>query len=150
MTAAEQSRRSFLGRLLGGTLIAGATGIVSAVIAFLFPPGAVNSALGPQRARVGKLSEIPRGEGKLSLVNDEPVWVVHLARGLVAMSAQCTHQGCIVKWQPDRRLFSCPCHQGLFDERGNVVSGFPQQSLLRFSVGVVDGDVYVSPSRGQV
>jgi Rieske Fe-S protein len=140
----EPSRRSFLGRLLGGSLIVGALGVVSSVVAFLFPPEAVSSALGPQRTRVGRLNDFPIGEGKLALVDDQPVWVVRLAQGLVAMSALCTHQGCIVKWQPDRRLFSCPCHQGLFDERGNVVSGFPQLSLPRLDVGVVEGEVYVS------
>ena len=145
----DHSRRSFLGRLLGGGLIVGALGVVSSVIAFLFPPDSVSSALGPQRTRVGKLSDISVGEGKLALVNDEPVWVVRLAQGMVAMSALCTHQGCIVKWQSDRRLFSCPCHQGLFDERGNVVSGFPQLPLPRFDVGVVGGEVYVSASRGR-
>ncbi len=145
----EHSRRSFLGRLLGGSLIAGALGVVSSVVAFLFPPDAVSSALGPQRTRVGRLSDLPVGEGKLALVNDEPVWVVHLAQGLVAMSALCTHQGCIVKWQPDRRLFSCPCHQGLFDARGNVVSGFPQLPLPRLDVGVVEGEVYVSAGRAR-
>jgi Rieske Fe-S protein len=66
------------------------------------------------------------------------------------MSALCTHQGCIVKWQPERRLFSCPCHQGLFDQRGNVVSGFPQLPLPRLNVGVVEGEVYVSASRGPI
>jgi len=145
-----QSRRSFLGKLLGGTLIAAALGVVSSVVAFLFPPDAVSSALGPQRTRVGKLDDLPVGEGKLALVNDEPVWVVRLANELVAMSALCTHQGCIVKWQPDRRLFSCPCHQGLFDQRGNVVSGFPQLPLPRLNVGVVEGEVYVSASRGPI
>jgi len=146
----EHGRRSFLGRLLGGSLIVGALGVVSSIVAFLVPPDSVSSALGPQRTRVGKLGELPVGEGKLALVNDEPVWVVRLANELVAMSALCTHQGCIVKWQPDRRLFSCPCHQGLFDQRGNVVSGFPQVPLPRFNVGVVEGEVYVSASRGPV
>jgi Rieske Fe-S protein len=80
-------------------------------------------------------------------VNDSPVWVVRLAQGLVATSALCTHQGCIVKWQPDRRLFSCPCHQGLFDARGNVVSGFAQLPLPQLDVGVVEGEVYVSANR---
>ncbi|HVO27254.1 MAG TPA: ubiquinol-cytochrome c reductase iron-sulfur subunit [Candidatus Margulisiibacteriota bacterium] len=145
----EHSRRSFLGKLLSGSLIVGALGVVSSVVAYLFPPESVSSALGPQRTRVGKLSDLPVGEGKLALVNDEPVWVVHLAQGLVAMSALCTHQGCIVKWQPDRRLFSCPCHQGLFDARGNVVSGFPQMPLPRLDVGVVEGEVYISAGRAR-
>jgi Rieske Fe-S protein len=138
------SRRSFLGKLLAGSLLAGLGGLVASVGAYLFPSEETNSALGPQRANVGKAADIPFGGGRLALVDDEPVWVVHLAKGFVAMSAWCTHRGCVVKWEQERRVFSCPCHEGLFDERGNVVSGLPLRPLNSFRVGQVNGDVYVS------
>jgi cytochrome b6-f complex iron-sulfur subunit len=146
MTDQRFTRRSFLGRLLAGSLLVGVAGVISSVVAYLFPAGTVMSALGPRRVRVGKAADIPIGQGKLTLVNDEPVWIVHLARGFVGRSALCTHQGCIVKWQADRRLFTCPCHHGLFDERGNVIAGFPLRPLPHVRVGVVQGDVYVSSS----
>jgi len=138
------SRRSFLGKLLAGSLLAGIGGTLASVIAYLFPPEEASSALGPQRVKVAKAADIPLGSGRLALVEDEPVWVVHLAKGFVAMSAWCTHKGCVIKWQPERRAFSCPCHEGLFDERGNVVSGLPLQPLSHMRVGQVNGDVYVS------
>ena len=138
------SRRSFLGKLLGGSLVAGIGGTLASVLAYLFPPEEASSALGPQRVKVGKTADIPLGSGRLALVEDEPVWVVHLAKGFVAMSAWCTHKGCVIKWQQDRRVFSCPCHEGLFDERGNVVSGLPLRPLSPMRVGQVNGDVYVS------
>lgn len=138
------SRRSFLGKLLAGSLVAGVGGALASVLAYLFPPEEASSALGPQRVKVGKAAEIPLGSGRLALVEDEPVWVVHLAKGFVAMSAWCTHKGCVIKWQQERRVFSCPCHEGLFDERGNVVSGLPLRPLSPMRVGQVNGDVYVS------
>jgi cytochrome b6-f complex iron-sulfur subunit len=138
------SRRSFLARLLGGTLLAGVATVCGSVLAYLFPPEEVSSSLGPQRVRVGKAADIPLGAGKLVLVSDAPVWVVHLPRGFVALSAFCTHQGCLVSWEANRRLFECPCHAGRFDERGNVVSGFPREPLHRLRVGLVGDDVYVS------
>ena len=142
------TRRSFLQRLLNGTLLAGAAGVLGSIVAYLFAPTGVRSSLGPQRVKVGKREDVPPGDGKLALVDDEPVWVLNLGRTLVGMSAVCTHKGCIIKWQATRRLFSCPCHDGLFDERGNVVSGLPLRPLTRFDVTVAGDDIYVA-SRDQ-
>jgi cytochrome b6-f complex iron-sulfur subunit len=138
------NRRSFLRTLVGGTLFAGVTSIIGMVLAYVFPPREVQSALGPRRAKVGRADEIAAGDGRLALVDDEPVWVINLPQGFAALSAWCTHKGCTIQWDREGRVFRCPCHEGLFDERGNVVSGLPLRALPRFSVGVVHGDVYVS------
>jgi len=137
------TRRSFLGRLLAGTMLAGVGGIIASIAAYLFPPAEVSSALGPRRVKVGTPDAIPPGEGKLTLVDEEPVWVVNLPRGFVAMSALCTHKGCIVKWDQQGRLFRCPCHEGQFDEHGNVVSGLPLRPLTRLRVGILRDDLFV-------
>ena len=150
MASGKTSRRSFLGKLLAGSLFAGVSGVIAAVAAYLSPPAEVSSALGPRRVRVCKVEDIPMGEGKLALVDDAPVWVVHLASGFRALSATCTHKGCVVDWQADRRVFSCPCHDGRFDERGNVVSGLPLHPLPDLRVGVVAGEVYISGGAGAV
>lgn len=39
---------------------------------------------------------------------------------LVAISAACTHMGCIVQWQNSDRKYHCPCHGGLFTEYGKA------------------------------
>src|SRR3989440_2392070 len=39
---------------------------------------------------------------------------------IIAMSAACTHMGCIVQWQDSDRKFHCPCHGGIFTEYGKV------------------------------
>jgi Rieske Fe-S protein len=39
---------------------------------------------------------------------------------IIAMSAACTHMGCIVQWQDSDRKFHCPCHGGIFTEYGEV------------------------------
>jgi cytochrome b6-f complex iron-sulfur subunit len=144
MASETTSRRSFLGRLLGGTLVASVAGGLASIAAYLFPPDAVSSALGPRRVRVGGADDLAPGDGRLTLVEDEPVWVVRSPAGFMALSAWCTHKGCVVKWERERRVFACPCHEGLFDERGNVVSGLPLRPLSRFRVGLVSGSVYVS------
>lgn len=144
MNEDDASRRAFLGKLVGGSVLASSLGSIGSIVAYLTPPGEVRAGLGPQRVRVAREDEFEPGQGRLALVDEDPVWVVRVASGFVALSAVCTHKGCSLKWQDKRRLFICPCHEGSFDERGNVVSGLPRRPLSQFLVGVVDGEVYVS------
>jgi len=67
---------------------------------------------------------------------------------VMAMSAACTHMGCIVQWQDSDRKFHCPCHGGLFTEYGNVDKGAAPvrylSALPRLHTKVdKNGDVYV-------
>ena len=48
---------------------------------------------------------------------------------VVAVSAACTHMGCIVQWQDSDRKFHCPCHGGLFTEYGKTDTGAPLRYL---------------------
>jgi Rieske Fe-S protein len=64
-------------------------------------------------------------------------------RDFVAMSNICTHLGCRVRWIADREQFYCPCHNGIFDREGQVVSGPPPRPLDRFETRVEDGQLFV-------
>ncbi|HEY0755044.1 MAG TPA: Rieske 2Fe-2S domain-containing protein [Ktedonobacteraceae bacterium] len=39
---------------------------------------------------------------------------------IIAMSAACTHKGCIVEWSDLSRQFLCPCHGGIFNGIGGI------------------------------
>jgi menaquinol-cytochrome c reductase iron-sulfur subunit len=64
-----------------------------------------------------------------------------------ALSNVCTHLGCRVTLQDGlvggNPGFFCPCHDGLFDIDGAVVSGPVPAPLERFEVMVEKGDVFV-------
>ena len=66
---------------------------------------------------------------------------------VIAMSAACTHMGCIVQWQEKVRQFHCPCHNGVFTEYGKPAStaGGPRYltSLPRLETKVENGNIYV-------
>jgi nitrite reductase/ring-hydroxylating ferredoxin subunit len=54
----------------------------------------------------------------------------------VVFSRTCTHLGCPVRWKKESRTFHCPCHDGVFDPRGNVVSGPPKAPLTRLNARI--------------
>lgn len=101
---------------------------------------------------VGTLDQI--GENAIRFVTDTIVGYVIRSdgdegepKGIVAMSAACTHMGCLVQWQASDHQFHCPCHDGVFTEYGK-----PSQSgkmkylaaLPRMKTMIGDNnDVYV-------
>jgi Rieske Fe-S protein len=68
---------------------------------------------------------------------------------IIAMSAACTHLGCIVQWQDSDHKYHCPCHEWLFSEYGRLEGsrGY-SKSLPRLETKVEDGKVYVKVPLG--
>ncbi len=80
------------------------------------------------------------------IVNEEELSVYVLTdngRDFVAMSNICTHLGCRVRWVAERGQFFCPCHNGVFDKNGKVVSGPPPRPLDRFEVKVENDQLFI-------
>ena len=143
-SSAEQegaiSRRTFLDWFLSLSLIATALGFFSTFVAYLWPREV--RAAGSDTVEVGPVEELPEGEGKVVKFGNTAAIVIHTREeGIVAFSAVCTHLGCIVIWQKERYRIFCPCHAGVFDTKGNVVSGPPPKPLPRIPVSVVNGKI---------
>ena len=68
---------------------------------------------------------------------------------IIAMSAACTHMGCIVNWEDSDRKFYCPCHGGTFTASGAVDTSTSSwgalylRSLPRLNTKIEDGTIYV-------
>jgi nitrite reductase/ring-hydroxylating ferredoxin subunit len=63
----------------------------------------------------------------------------------VAYSQKCTHLSCAVIPQPDRGVFNCPCHEGVFELRtGRPLAGPPRRPLPRVTLSVENGRVYAT------
>lgn len=85
------------------------------------------------------LADLPVGGAKTFLYAGAPAIVLRTPESLRAFSLVCTHLGCTVNWQPDQKTFHCPCHDGIFDQFGEVTSGPPPLPLEALPVRV-EGD----------
>jgi Rieske Fe-S protein len=48
-----------------------------------------------------------------------------------------------VRWIPDTQRFFCPCHNGVFDKTGSVVSGPPPRPLDQYETKVENDQLYI-------
>ena len=141
------SRRHFL-ELVGIGAI-GVTAIGSMVLsAEYLSPNVVREP--PARFRIGLPELYP--PGSVTFQAEHKVFIVRAREGyFYALSAVCTHLGCIANWKQDAGIVACPCHGSKFDRDGNVIAGPAPRPLPRFAMSldeqgqlVVDKGVTVS------
>jgi Rieske Fe-S protein len=80
-------------------------------------------------------------------LEDTGPWMLFVRRdgdGAVALDQRCPHLGCPVRWTAPSEKFICPCHGGVFDDRGKPLGGPPKKALHRRAARVVDGRVQVA------
>lgn len=63
---------------------------------------------------------------------------------VIAISATCTHLGCIVTWDEKQQIFKCPCHNSKFDSQGRVISGPAPKPLRRYKTKIEDGRILLA------
>jgi Rieske Fe-S protein len=99
-------------------------------------------AASPAGTAIAKLAEVPVGTSIAARAPSGKKLLLFrpTATTLVAYSATCTHQGCIV--EPDGVKLSCPCHGSSFDAMtGKVLSGPAPAPLHPFAVKLSGPDV---------
>jgi len=132
------SRRGFLNAALGFFTTVAAIGVLYPVGMFLWPQREKGVAEGGKSMKI-PLAEVPIGEAKFVRFFNKPTVVVRPnEQELVALSAVCTHLGCIVKWKDDTQQLFCPCHGGVFDIKGAVIGGPPPSPLVAYAARVED------------
>ena len=136
----NEDRRRFLGICLGGIAASAAVAAGYPVYRYLSPLQSNKSA---SRVVVPE-QEVPAGGARFFEYAGSPAVLVRGQDGdLVALSAVCTHLGCIVQWEKEKQGFLCPCHAGRFSPEGAVISGPPPKPLARLPFVVANGSITV-------
>jgi glycine/D-amino acid oxidase-like deaminating enzyme/nitrite reductase/ring-hydroxylating ferredoxin subunit len=79
---------------------------------------------GNSQSFVHSLDEIEPGGGAVMNLGRGKIAVWKEANGNPhAVSASCTHKGCIVTWNNADRTWDCPCHGSIFATDGSVIHG---------------------------
>lgn len=87
----------------------------------------------PTRFKAGKPEEY--APGSVTLDQEQKVFIVRAKEGyFFALSAVCTHLGCITNWKSDDGIIACPCHGSRFDKEGRKIAGPAPHPLQRFSI----------------
>jgi cytochrome b6-f complex iron-sulfur subunit len=75
------------------------------------------------------------------------IYIVHGPEGLYAMSAVCTHLGCLTAWKPELGIVACPCHGSKFRRDGSKIEGPAPRPLVWLKAWLSDeGDLLVDRS----
>jgi len=77
------------------------------------------------RFKIGRDNEFPAGT--IKYFGAEKVYVFSDAEGMYAISAVCTHLGCVVN--KEETGFTCPCHGSRYHPDGKVMKGAAPRDL---------------------
>ena len=144
------SRRDVLTRVGVGACAVAAAGSGVVTFDFLKPKVLFEP---PTKFRAGGPLDYP--EGTVRFDRERKAYVVGTAGGVYALSAVCTHLGCITRLVSDENAIACPCHGSRFDLEGNVTHGPAPRPLPWLEVTQdADGNLVVDTSvvipRGKV
>lgn len=79
---------------------------------------------GYMSAKLDSFAELTPGQAAILKIDGENVAAFRDEQGgLHAVSAACTHMGCVVGWNETDRTWDCPCHGSRFDLAGEVIHG---------------------------
>jgi cytochrome b6-f complex iron-sulfur subunit len=135
----ETSRRDFLNDVAAGAL--GIAGLGAMVVTYRYlSPNALFEP--PTTFRAGNPDLYP--VNSVTYDQEQEVYIVRTEGGFYAVSAVCTHLGCITQWKPDAKIIACPCHGSKFKSDGTVIVGPAPRALPHFAITLTpDGELLV-------
>jgi cytochrome b6-f complex iron-sulfur subunit len=132
-------RRSLLYGIAGAALSITAVGAAAVVTEYLSPNVLFEP---PTSFRIGHPEDYP--VDSVTLIPEQQVYVVRIQGGFSALSAICTHLGCMTQWSPETGSIACPCHGSKFKKDGTVEGGPAPRPLDHFALGLMpNGDLMI-------
>jgi len=133
------TRRDFLNEVTAGALGIAGFGSVAVTYQFFSP----NVLFEPSPTfRAGHPDLYP--VHSVTFLQEQQVYIVRVPEGFYAVSAVCTHLGCVTQWKPDADMIACPCHGSKFKADGTKIEGPAPRPLPHFAISLtVDGELLV-------
>jgi cytochrome b6-f complex iron-sulfur subunit len=133
------TRRDFLNEVTLGAL--GIAGLGSVVVTYqFFSPNVLFEPSPTFRAGNPDLYPVH----SVTFLQDQQVYIVRMPEGFYAVSAVCTHLGCVTQWKPDAGMIACPCHGSKFKADGTKIEGPAPRPLPHFAISLTaDGELLV-------
>jgi len=99
----------------------------------------------PKSFKIGRPMDYPEG---VNFIPEKRIFVVGKGDAYKVISAVCTHMGCTPRWVGEKRVWECPCHGSIFDEKGGVVQGPAPDPLPWYEARIAtDGRIFVDERR---
>lgn len=134
----ERTRREFLATLGAATIGMAGLGTGVTAVRFMWPEVLFEA---PTRFRVGRPEDI--AVGTLVVLPEQRVYLMRAAAGFFAMTAVCTHLGCLTRYEAENSVIFCPCHGSRFAPDGAVVNGPAPRPLPRLALTLENGVLVV-------
>ncbi len=150
----DSSRRRFLSGAIAamGGVITAVVGIPA--IAYIVGPALTQQAV--EWIQLGSVRKVEKGTPTLFKVTltHQTGWVTSQeeidayvltddGQNFVALSNICTHLGCRLRWIPEQGKFFCPCHNGIFNKDGSIVSGPQPRPMDRFQTKLENDTIFI-------
>lgn len=146
-------RRGFLVRIIQGTYA-----VIGATLAFVVGGAVVAPSFGRRETmwlHAGNADaledgtplpitlRVARPDGPSEVVERKIVYLVKAGAEVRALDSTCTHLGCRTRFNSETRQIECPCHGGVYDVAGRVISGPPPEPLRAMTTRIENGRVMV-------
>ncbi len=93
----------------------------------------------------GKPDQYPQGSVTADVKNG--IYIIHGPEGFYALTAICTHLGCLTAWNSELGIIACPCHGSKFNVEGTKTDGPAPRPLAWLRTWISDeGDLMVDRS----
>ncbi len=143
---AEPSRRNFLINIWMGLGILAIIEFIWIVAAYLKPRKSKADGNSGGVVTVGTIDDFPLNS--VTAIRRGYFFLTRLGKGgFLAISCKCTHLGCTITWDSEKKRFECPCHASAFDITGDVLSPPASRALDYYKVIIENRTIKVDTSK---
>ena len=135
-------RRTFLEKAVTGVGVLLGLSVLYPITQFVVPPKQVK--VSENEKIVASIDELPPNSAIIKAFAGDRVFILNFNGELKAMSAVCTHLGCLVQWKADESVVFCACHGARYTTTGEIISGPQPTPLKKYGVRVEDEQIVLS------